>query len=130
MEELSRVQVKLAKIIVKYSPIVISGFYFISAIFSCFGIGVGWMVPIYYMSLIPFVCVIACSKLLKFCVWHRLPLYYSIVVDLINAIDFYFMIPIGSKWMLLIYLIVTGIFVLSGAYLKNKYNKRKPQNKI
>jgi len=86
------------------------------------------MIPIYYTSLIPFICLIACSKLLKFCIWHRLPLYYSMLIDVINAIDYYIVIPIESKWMLLIYLVITGAFALYGAYLKNRYNKTKSLN--
>lgn len=128
MEEISRVQVKIAKIVVKYSPIIIAIFYFLSAIFSSIKIGIEWIIPICYVSLIPFICLVVCSKLLKFCVWHRLPLYYSMLIDVINAIDFYIVIPIESKWMLLIYLMITGTFVLYGAYLKNRCNKTKSLN--
>ena len=128
MEEISKTQMKFAKIIVKYCPIIIATFYFISAILSCFGVGLVWITPIYYMSLLPFICLFACSKLLKFCIWHRLPLYYSILIDVINAIDYYIVIPFSSKWMILIYLLITGCFVLYGVWLKEKYNRLKKRD--
>lgn len=123
--EIYKTEMKLAKIIVKYCPIIIAIFYFLSSILSCLGIGIYWITPIYYISFLPFLCLYACSKLLKFCIWHRLPLYYSISIDIINAIDYYIVIPIASKWMLLLYMLITGCFVLYGAWLKERYNRYK-----
>lgn len=128
MEGISKLEFKVSKIVVKYCPILIAIFYFLSTMFSCIGISVSWMVPIYYMSLLPFICLFACSKLLKFCIWHRLPLYYSILIDVINAIDYYIVIPFSSKWMILIYLLITGCFVLYGVWLKEKYNRLKKRD--
>ena len=123
MEEISKSTIKLCKIVVKYIPILIAIGYFITSITSCFRIFIGFIVPIYRLSIFSFVCLFACSKLLKFCIWHRLPLYYSILIDVINAIDYYIVIPISSKWMILIYLLITGIFILCGVYLKDRYNR-------
>lgn len=123
MEEISKSTIKLCKIVVKYIPILIAIGYFITSITSCLGVFIGFIVPIYRLSILSFICLFACSKLLKFCIWHRLPLYYSILIDVINAIDYYIVIPILSKWMILIYLLITGIFILCGVYLKDRYNR-------
>lgn len=55
-----------------------------------------------------------------FCFWHRLPLYYILFGNALNLIDFYFGIPVTTKWMLIIYLLLAGILVLVGCIMKNK----------
>ena len=64
------------------------------------------------------------SVLLKFCIWHRLPLYYGIIIDTINTFDYYFTFSVNNITMLAIYLSITGVFILIGMYLKQKYNAK------
>lgn len=122
MEEISKSLAKLTRIIVKYIPFVIAIGYLLMAIFSCFGISCIWLPVLFRFSISSFVCLFAISILLKFCVWHRLPLYYAITIDIINTVDYYFVIPISSKVLLLIYLVISIIFILVGMYLKEKHN--------
>lgn len=122
MEEISKSLARLTKIIVKYIPFVIAIGYLLMAIFSCFGISCIWLPVLFRFSISSFVCLFAISILLKFCIWHRLPLYYAITIDIINTVDYYFVIPISSKMLLLIYLVISIIFILVGMYLKEKLN--------
>lgn len=123
--EISKSTLKICKVFVKYIPLLIGIYYFITSILSCFGISIIWLIPLGNLSVLTFICMLAFSFLLKFCVWHRLSLYYSIIIDLINIIDFYLVIPVNSKIMLLIYLVVAGVFIFIGIYLKEQYNKIK-----
>ena len=125
MEELSRIELKLCKTIVKYSPFAIALGYFIMSCTSCFGIMIPLISSLCYLTIIPFITLFAVSKLLKFCIWHRLPLWYSVIVDLLNAMFYYFNIPIFGKSLLAIYLTITILFIILGMYLKEKYNKNK-----
>jgi hypothetical protein len=122
MEEISKSLARLTKIIVKYIPFVIAIGYLLMAIFSCFGISCIWLPVLFRFSISSFVCLFAISILLKFCIWHRLPLYYAITIDIINTVDYYFVIPISSKVLLLIYLVISIMFILVGMYLKEKHN--------
>ena len=122
MVEISKGLARLTRIIVKYIPFVIAIGYLLMAIFSCFGISCIWLPVLFRFSMSSFICLFAISILLKFCIWHRLPLYYAITIDIINTIDYYFVIPISSKVLLLIYLVISIIFILVGMYLKEKYN--------
>lgn len=123
MEEVSKRLVKLSKIVVKYAPILIAIGYFVSAVASCFNVTIGFLVPIYKLSILSFICLLTCSKLLKFCIWHRLPLYYSVIIDVLSTIDYYFVIPLSNKWLLLIYLLIAGIFIIIGVYVKERTNR-------
>lgn len=77
------------------------------------------------MSVLSFILILLLSIALNFCIWHRLPIYYCGTLDLSNLIYYYTNVPILNSEMLLIYFIITGIFILIGAYIKNKYNKRR-----
>jgi hypothetical protein len=74
MEEISKLELKLCKVVVKYSPFAIAIGYLIMAIAACFGIVVHVASILCSLSIIPFIVLICVSKLLKFCSWHRLPL--------------------------------------------------------
>jgi len=124
MVEISKSLTRLTRIIVKYIPFVIAIGYLLMAIFSCFGISCIWLPILFRFSMSSFVCLFAISILLKFCIWHRLPLYYAITIDIINTVDYYFVIPISSKVLLLIYLVISIIFILVGMYLKEKHNAK------
>ena len=122
MEEISRTELKLCKIIIKYAPLVIAIGYFIMSCAFCFGIMFPIISSLCYLTIIPFISLFAISKLLKFCSWHRLPLWYSISIDLLNAIFYYFNLPIVGKPMLAIYLTITILFITIGMILKEKNN--------
>lgn len=122
MEEISKLQLKICKIIIKYAPLLIAIGYFIMACCSCFGIVFPLMSTICHLSIISFVSLYSISKLLKFCVWHRLPLLYSLLIDSLNAGFYYFDFPIAGKMMLAIYLVITILFIILGMYLKEKHN--------
>jgi hypothetical protein len=124
MAEISKTFTKVTKIIVKYVPFIIAIGYLLMAIFSCFGLTFALLSIFCRYSILSFICLLAMSILLKFCIWHRLPLYYSASIDIINTIDYYIVIPVSNKLMLLFYLVITGIFILIGMYLKEKYNEK------
>lgn len=122
MEELSKREVKVCKIIVKYSPMAIAIGYFIMACASCFGKMIPFISTLCCLSVIPFITLFSISKLLRFCSWHRLPLWYSIIIDGLNSAFYYFNLPIIGKPMLAIYLTITILFIILGMYLKEKRN--------
>ena len=124
MEELSKITVKVTKIIVKYIPFIIGFMYLLHSILFCFGISIAWLMLTYRISILSIISLLAMSKLLKFCIWHRLPLYYAASIDIINTIDYYITFAINNELMLASYLTLTGIFILIGMYLKEKYNAK------
>ena len=124
MEEISRLELRICKIIVKYAPLIIAIGYFIISLASCFGIMFPFVSSLCYLSVIPFITIFAVSKLLKFCIWHRLPLWYCVLIDGLNAIFYYFDLPLMGKSMLAIYLTITISFIVLGMCLKEKYNAK------
>lgn len=116
---------KLLLIILKYGTWLIGLGYFVQSILCCFGINTFSLSILFGISVFPIITICLFSYMLGFCIWHRLPLYYVFTIDLINAFDYYIGIPITNKWMLIVYLLIAGIFILIGAFKKNRINVKK-----
>lgn len=123
---------KLFLIIVKYLPFIIGIIYFLIAILNCFGIECIILINLIFISPISALFILAASFVFKFCIWHRLPIYYCMILEIISFIDYYSPLLIPSNLILLIYLSVTILMILIGMYFKNRYNneKRKKNRRI
>ena len=112
-------------IIMKYLPVTIALVYFIVSILHCIGISLIIIPNLFYMSPITALFIICASFAFKFCIWHRLPIYYALILQLIAVIDYYSKVNISNSIMLFIYFMLTITFILLGMYFKNKKNGRK-----
>jgi len=57
------------------------------------------------------------SFVFKFCSYHRMFLYYILVIGIINVIDYEIGIPLGFRDMVGLQLILAGIFIFTTLYL-------------
>jgi len=121
---------KVFLIILKCTPFIVALAYFICVMLSCFGISTYIIPTLFFLSPVAILFFICSSFAFKFCIWHRLPIYYSIILYIINSIDYYINLPIIDNIMLFIYLMITITFILVGMYLKNRYNKKKRNGQI
>lgn len=124
-EQYNKVLYRLILVLVKYLPFIIGVATFISAIYGCYGIQLMWIPNLFFMSPTTALFMVLVSFLFKCCIWHRLPIYYSLLIQIFNIIDYYCKLPITNNIMLFIYLAITILFILIGMYLKNRYNKLK-----
>lgn len=123
---LKRSNYKVFLFINKYLPYVISLLYMVNTLLSLFGIDLIIFSILGGLSLLPIIYFISVSFTFKYCVYHRLPIYYIILNDSINWLDYYMGIPIpdmyfiaGSIVLMFIFIVVTTIL-----YLKEKKRKR------
>lgn len=63
------------------------------------------------------------SYVFKFCEYHRMFLHYVVVINVLNAYDYYIGIPINDLMLLILYQIISGIFLFIIIYLYVKTNK-------
>lgn len=123
---LKRSNYKVFLFINKYLPYVISLLYMVNTLLSLFGIDLIIFSMLGGLSLLPIVYFISVSFTFKYCLYHRLPIYYIILNDSINWLDYHIGIPIadmyfiaGSIILMFIFIVVTTIL-----YLKEKKRKR------
>ena len=121
MESLRKGNYKLHLFIVKISPYILALIYALNVLLSYFYIETTWAGYIGHLALIPAFSLISQSFVLKFCIYHRLPIYYILVNDAINVYDYFYGIPIGDKdWLLLnIVLIWIVLFLIVYFYVRN-----------
>lgn len=114
---------KLFLIFVKYLPLVIAIGYFINAILTSLGIIYPTIMHIFYLSPITALFILCASFVFKFCIWHRLPIYYCIILHIISYIDYYTNFLMVNSLALFVYLTLTIFCILLGMYFKNKRNE-------
>lgn len=76
------------------------------------------------LSILPLIFLYISSFVFKFCITHRLPLYYVFISDCIAYYDMYIGIPVSNRNLFVINMLIFGVFVLLLGYLKFRKNKR------
>ena len=115
-------QYKLLLVLLKYIPILISLVYVLNTFATYVGIDIPAANNIAGMSLLTWIFIYIATIVFKFCSYHRMFLYYILIVDIINIIDYYIGIPISDFQLLMLHSIITGIslFIILFLYLKIK----------
>lgn len=75
-------------------------------------------------SVFTIIFMLVASHTFKYCVVHRIPIYYICVDTLVKTIDMYVHIPISDKQVFCLYMLIFGIFILIYSYYHVKNNKR------
>lgn len=117
---MNKVSYRLFLFILKAIPYVIALFYILFTIGCYFGIELNVIGYIASCSILTWLFLYISSFVFKFCIYHRLPLYYILLNDIINTIDVYTHLPISTHSFFLLYVWITGIFILLYVYLRVK----------
>lgn len=118
-----QLNIKLYKLLIlssKVFPILIALCYLLNVVLSYFGMN---DVPLNYlggMSFIPLLYLYITSYTLKLCNYHRVYLHYIIIVDIINILDFYYLIPLNNLEYMMLFLILFILAMFITLYLKLK----------
>lgn len=119
---------KLLILVLKFIPMLTALCYMTSTIFNYFDYNIEPLSNIGGMSLLTWIFIYLASVVFKFCSYHRMFLWYILVDDLFNIIDYYWSIPISTDNILMLHNIWIGItlFVILILYVKsNKVIIRK-----
>ena len=77
------------------------------------------------VSVLPLVFLYLSSYAFQFCEYHRMFLHYVTLNWVLNIYDYYIGIPLSDKELLMMYLIITGIFMFIILYLHLKELKNR-----
>lgn len=122
-KSINKLRYKIMLLLAKYIPIAIALCYFGNTTLSYIGIDAPILSFIGGLSILPFIFLYNTSFVLKFCVYHRMPLYYILVSDCIAYYDICFGIPVSYRTLFSINCIIAGLFVIATLYLKFKVCK-------
>lgn len=112
---------KLLLVMLKYIPIIIALLYMVNTVTAYFSIDIPVLSSIAGMSLLPWTFMYVSTLVFKFCLYHRMFLFYIFITDVINIIDYYIGIPITDFELLIVHSIITGIslFIILLVYVKD-----------
>lgn len=99
-------------VVTKITPISIAIVHLINEIISFIGLN---DIPLNYIggiSIIPIIYLYYSSYIFNLCSYYRMFLHYSVVVNIINIIDFYIGIPLDYLQYIILHSIILLIFML------------------
>lgn len=119
----SKVLYKIELIGIKYIPIVIALMYFIDTLLDAYEVEIDFLSHLFGMSFLPWCFLFLSSFVFKFCLFHRLPLYYIALNHIISLIDYYIGIPVGLEvWVIghitLLFLVIVLMLIAHQRRLK------------
>lgn len=115
---------KLELLLVKSLPLGIALCYLLNSILSYFKIDAPILSYLGGMSILPIIFILVSSFAFKFCIYHRLPIYYIIVSDILNYYDLYVGISISNRGLFVLNMIIAGIFIILIVFTKAKICKK------
>ena len=89
------IEIKLIKIL----PFIIALIYFIKTILNSIGVNLNSLSYIAGMSFIPLLFMYVSSYVFQFCEYHRLPLHYIVITNMLSIIGYVIIIGVAIlKW--------------------------------
>ena len=76
------------------------------------------------MSLFTWLFILIAAFVFKFCIYHRMFLYYILATDVLNIYDTYIGVPVSNQGLVSMHMIITGIFLFLVLYFYAKCNKK------
>lgn len=115
---------KIELLYIKYSPMIISLAVLANTILSYFNIYIEFFNYLFGISLLTVGHMYNSSKVYKFCKYHRMFIHYIVVNAIINAVDYYVGIPLNDFNLLMLYMIISALFLFLILYYHQKFGGR------
>ena len=116
---------KIELVIIKFIPYIIALFYLLNNILSYIGIDLPILSLFAGTSILTILFLYISSFVFKFCIYHRLPIYYIVLSDIIAYYDIIVGIPIDNRSLFTLNLIIAGVFILLIVYFKFKQHESR-----
>ena len=121
---------KLFIVVLKYTPVLIALCYVLNTVTAVFGIYIEPLSNIAGVSLLTWIFLYIATYVFKFCIYHRMFLWYILIDDLLNIIDYYYELPIETSNLLMIHNSIIGIFLFIILYIYVKDHKKSTGKNI
>ena len=119
---LNKLLYKIELLTLKVLPFVLAVLYFLNTLLSIFSIDLPILSYVGGVSFIPLIFMYLSSYVFRFCEYHRLPLHYILINNILNIIGYSFNISL-SLWIYIIIhvlLMCITLFVILYLYLKSR----------
>ena len=112
--------------LIKALPFLLAVLYLIATVLDYYMIS---STIINYIALgILYVFIYISFHVFKFCAYHRMPIHYIVLINILSVYDVYIGIPLDTFRLMQMYAIITCLFIFLTVYLYVK-NHKKPTSK-
>ena len=116
---------KIELLIIKVIPFIIMCCYVVNSILSYFNTDAPILAITGGLSILTWIFLYVSSFVFKFCIYHRLPLYYILISDILAYYDNVIGIPISNKELFVLNIAIIGVFILLIVYFKFKQHESR-----
>lgn len=109
---------KLSIWMLRVIPIIITAIYLLHTLLSLMSINCAPLRYIGGISILPLLYIYISSFAFKFCIYHRLFIYYIFIYNMIKIVNYYISIPYSGKIMIWFNLGITGLFLFMLLYIR------------
>ena len=99
--------------------------YVANSVLSYFGIDASILSITGGLSILTWLFLYISSFVFKFCIYHRLPLYYILISDILAYYDNIVGISVDNKELFVLNISIVGIFILLIVYFKFKQHESR-----
>ena len=122
-ENLNKSFFKIEMVLLKSLPMFIAVMYFSNTVLSYCGIDYAAITYLAGVGFIPLSFLYITSYCFKFCSYHRMPLHYILINNVVCIIDYNWEIPLDDLKYLCLHIIIAFICMIITIYLKFKVCK-------
>lgn len=101
---------KIEIIGIKYIPFIIAIMYFIDTILDAYEIEIDILSHLFGTSFLPWCFLLLSSFVFRFCLFHRIPLYYIALNHIISLVDYYIGIPLELRPWVILQIVILFVF--------------------
>jgi len=116
---------KIELLIIKVIPFIIMLCYVLNSILSYCNINGEILSVIGGQSILTWLFLYISSFVFKFCIYHRLPLYYILISDILAYYDNIIGIPVSNKELFVLNISIVGVFILLIVFFKFKQHESR-----
>lgn len=116
---------KIELLIIKIIPFIIMSLYVANSILSYFNIDAPILAITGGLSILTWMFLYVSSFVFKFCIYHRLPLYYILISDILAYYDNIIGIPVSDKELFVLNISIIGVFILLIVFFKFKQHESR-----
>ena len=117
---MQKILYKLEILLLKFIPFVLALFQFIRTICFILGIATPIFAELASVSLLPLIFLYLSSYTFKFCEYHRIPLHYIVLNNILNSLDYHFQFAITDYNFILMHSLLFGLASILCGILKLK----------
>lgn len=112
---------KIEMVLLKALPMLMAGMYFLNTILSYFGIDYCAISYLAGVGMIPLLFLYITSYCFRFCSYHRMPLHYILINNVLCWTDYNYEIPVSDLEYLCLHAIIAFVCIVIMIYLKIRW---------